>query len=48
MTTPWPIESIPDSDLLYMRIHKVFVIDGELQPGVFRDHNGPMSVHWQK
>ncbi|HYM60337.1 MAG TPA: hypothetical protein VEZ11_05535 [Thermoanaerobaculia bacterium] len=31
-----------------MRIHKTFVIDGELQPGVFRDHDGAMSVHWQK
>lgn len=44
----WAKEDIPDGDLLYMRVHKNFVRDGELQPGVFRDIGDGMSVNWQK
>jgi len=46
--TKWPVEEIPDGDRLYMRIHKMFVIDGDLQPSAFRDHGDSMSTHWAK
>lgn len=45
---PWPIEEIPDGDSLYMRAHKSYYKDGELQPGVFRERNGSISVDWNK
>ena len=49
----WPKEDIPGSDRLYMRVHRVFEVDGELQPGVFRDHppkgeDRAMSTDWSK
>ena len=31
-----------------MRAHKRYVQNGELQPAVFCDHDGGMSVSWQK
>jgi hypothetical protein len=31
-----------------MRVHKQHVQNGELQPGVFKDVDGGMSVNWQK
>lgn len=31
-----------------MRVHKMYVADGELQPGVFRDQGDGMSTNWQK
>jgi hypothetical protein len=31
-----------------MRVHKMHVQQGKLQPGVFRDIEGGMSVNWQK
>jgi hypothetical protein len=46
--TNWPVEEIPDSDDLYMRVHKMFVLEGELQPSVFRNHGDGMSTHWSK
>jgi hypothetical protein len=46
--TNWPVEEIPDGDRLYMRIHKMFMIEGELQPSAFRDHGAGMSMHWSK
>src|SRR5262249_4319297 len=44
----WPVEDIPDGDVLFMRIHKAFAPNGELQPGAFRDHLAGMSVNWRK
>jgi hypothetical protein len=31
-----------------MRVHKNFAPNGDLQPGVFRDIGGGMSVNWQR
>jgi hypothetical protein len=44
----WPPEQIPVHAKLYMRAHKVFLYNGELAPGVFRDHQGGMSTEWDK
>lgn len=44
----WPVEQIPDRDFVYMRVHSKFFHDDELQPGVFRNHDGGMSVDWDK
>jgi hypothetical protein len=46
--TGWPPEAIPDEDTLYLRVHRNYFLDGELQPGVFRDHGDGMSTHWSK
>jgi len=45
---PWEKETIPDNDLLYYRIHKNWMIDGELRPGVFRNREGGMSTDWSE
>ena len=54
---PWPKESIPDEDWLYMAVHRGFTADGEPIPGAFRDHKDPkdpageqagMSMEWAK
>jgi hypothetical protein len=44
----WQIEQIPDEDAVYMRVHKDFLRNRVLQPGVFREHNSGMSVDWDK
>jgi len=44
----WPQEVIPNSDILFMRVHRNFVEDGELQPNAFRDQGAGMSTNWQK
>jgi hypothetical protein len=44
----WKSEDIPDQDRTFMRAHETFFRDDELQPGVFRNHNGGMSVDWEK
>jgi len=44
----WPIEVIPDDDSVLMRAHRVHFLSGELAPGVFRSHDGGMSVNWVK
>src|SRR5437879_5477470 len=45
----WPTEPIPNEAPLYFRVHRVFFRDGELDPGVFKDHpDGPMSVDWSE
>ena len=45
----WESEYIPGQDLLYMRIHQNWIDeDGEIIPGVFKDHGGGMSTDWQK
>jgi len=48
----WEIEQIPDDALLYYRIHKGYVIEGEVIPGAFKErgegeHKG-MSTDWNK
>jgi hypothetical protein len=42
------MEDIPDSDQLYMRVHRHYAPDGELAHGVFRDIGRGMSADWQK
>jgi hypothetical protein len=44
----WPIEVIPDADSVLMRAHRALFLSGELAPGVFRSHDGGMSVNWDK
>ncbi len=48
----WPIESIPDEDLLFYRIHKNNIVEGELIPGAFREigsgESRSMSTNWDK
>jgi hypothetical protein len=45
----WPVEHIPDDDDVFMRAHRVFFNRKRvLQPGVFRPHDGGMSVDWEK
>jgi hypothetical protein len=52
MSEPWPIEDIPDVDLLFMRVHKSDIQNGNPIPGVFRnrgtgDQEG-MSTDWNR
>jgi hypothetical protein len=44
----FPIEPIPDADDVFMRAHQMYFISGELQPGVFQNKDGAMSVNWSK
>ncbi len=44
----WPVESIPDVDNVFMRAHRMHFRNGQLQPGVFRQHGDGMSVDWEK
>ena len=48
----WPVEQIPNQDLLFFRIHKTFVVDGDLKPKVFQergsDDSKSMSTDWNR
>lgn len=45
----FPIEDIPDLDSVFMRAHKTYFRDGELEPGVFTPKEGPgLSVDWDR
>jgi len=45
----WPKEIIPDESAVFMRIHKVYLNRrSDVPPNAFRDHNGAMSVDWDK
>ncbi|MBI3896512.1 MAG: hypothetical protein HY313_11340 [Acidobacteria bacterium] len=44
----WPVEEIPDAELVFMRARREHIRDGELQPGVFRSHGNGMSVNWER
>lgn len=44
----WPIETIPDEDKLFYRIHKNYIQDGQLIPGSFREKGEGMSTDWDK
>lgn len=43
----WPVEDIPGDAKIYMRAHRMY-FRPKLQPGVFRPHDGGMSVDWEK
>lgn len=44
----WPVEEIPDHDLVFMRAHQMYFRGGELAPGVFQSQDGSMSVNWER
>lgn len=44
----WPQESIPDRDVLFMRVHRQWTLDGSPTPGAFQDRDGGMSTDWSK
>lgn len=44
----FPAEAVPDEDSVYMRAHRGFLGRGGIAPGVFRSHDGGMSVDWSK
>jgi hypothetical protein len=46
--SPWIPEQIPDPGRLFMRLHEIYYRDGEVNPGVFRDHGFGMSTDWEK
>ena len=43
---PWEREKIENDQLLYMRVHRNVLKDGQLVPGVFRDQGSSMSTNW--
>lgn len=52
MSEAWPIESIPDADLLFMRIHRNNIVEGKPVVGVFINRGEGaqegMSTDWSK
>lgn len=44
----WPVEHIPDEADVYLRAHRKHLRDRTLLPGVFQEHDGGMSVDWEK
>ena len=55
----WPIEEIPDTDVLYYRVHKTRYLEtsralpadapkDELPPNLFKFIKGDLSVDWSK
>lgn len=42
----WPVEGIPGSDFLYLRVPRRLWIENKLL--AFRDHDGAMSTDWEK
>ena len=48
----WEIEIISDDAVLYYRVHKGYVVEGQLIPGVFKERgegeNRGMSTDWDK
>jgi hypothetical protein len=50
MSDAWPIEQIPDEHLLYMRVHRNRIQNGQPDAGVFQNHgegeNAGMSTDW--
>ena len=52
MSDNWPVENVPDYDLLYMRVHQVHLRDNSLSPKVFINHGEGdeegMSTDWNK
>ena len=54
MSDRWPSEPIPDTDLLYMRVHKQYIKPGRISAHCFRNHRDEltgragMSTDWNK
>lgn len=52
MSEPWPIESIPDADLLFMRVHRNNIAHGKPVVGVFinrgEGEQEGMSTDWSE
>jgi hypothetical protein len=47
----WPVEEIPDADELYLRVHRRWFEDGDLDPACFQNHpkkTGGMSTDWSR
>ena len=45
----WPVEDIQPEHRVFRRVHRVYVPNGELAPGAFRDPDGlGMSCDWEK
>ena len=45
----WSVEDIPDSDRLYMRVHKTWLkVDGTISAGVLENHGAGMSTDWSR
>ena len=48
----WPIEQISGDDHLFYRIHKSYVVDGEVVPGAFQERGEGdgrgMSTDWER
>ncbi len=43
------IEHIPDPDRIFMRMHEGgLTVTRQFHPGIFREHDGAMSVDWEK
>jgi hypothetical protein len=41
-------ETVPDHDSVFMRAHRNHIVNGLPGPGVYRAHEGGMSVDWCK
>jgi len=52
MNGHWPIEPVPDADLLFMRVHRNYIQNGKPNAGVFVNHGEGeqegMSTDWSK
>ncbi len=45
---PWQIEVIPDESLLFRRVHKNLMVNGQVTIAAFKNVQGGMSVDWNK
>jgi hypothetical protein len=46
--TAWPAETIPDTDDLFMRVHRLWTRGGVPLPGAFQNRDGGMSTEWDR
>ena len=50
----WPKEEVPDVDRLFMRVHRMWIRDGAVLPGAFKNRGAAgaaplgMSTNWAK
>jgi hypothetical protein len=45
----WPVEDIPDSDTLFLRVHRQHIReDRSVRPAAFQDRGDGMSTDWSK
>lgn len=47
-TVVFAVDQIPDADFVYMRAHRNLIPKGKIEPGVFREQDGSMSVDWDR